>query len=117
MRSCLVICPLQSANYFVQEMSFIGNVKPLAADGTSLSQAGSVHVTIAAAGNIAGTSQSNGYDCGCHAIMGLRALALTASTGGSWHDLPLPAGSDAQRDLEWRQQIALECVEGQIALL
>ena len=61
--------------------------------------------------------QSNGWDCGCHAIMNLRAVAHTAVVEElDWVDMELPTGQDAARDLRWRKQIAQECLDRVVRL-
>lgn len=94
----------------------MGNVKPVTADGQALPGAagasiGEMHIT-------SGSTQSNGYDCGCHTIMALRAMAAVAVQGGSWFDVGahLPEGKDEERDDAWRLQFAAECFAGQITL-
>jgi hypothetical protein len=92
----------------------VGNVIPETTEGSHL--AAVEHASITELHIIDGSAQSNGYDCGCHAIMALRAMAWVYTSGRSWFDLPLPAGGDEARDAAWRSQIASEVVSGSIVL-
>ena len=61
--------------------------------------------------------QSNGWDCGCHAIMNMRSIVATAVLDSmDWEDMALPTGTSAARDQLWREQIAKECLARAITL-
>lgn len=97
----------------MQGWQFIGNVKPVDTDGISVHGAAGLHISEVHI--ISGSTQSNSYDCGCHAIMAMRAVAVVAMTG-QHIETQLPAESDANADAAWRLQVAEECLAGQIEL-
>jgi len=63
--------------------------------------------------------QSNGSDCGCHAIMNMRILAsaLVRSGEAAHGGLLFHEREDADRDAEWRYHLGSELVDGEIALV
>lgn len=67
---------------------------------------------------LASAVQTNGYDCGCHALMNMRALATAAALLPEvhWSELQLPVGSDEQRDAAWRRQLVDELLSADLEL-
>lgn len=66
---------------------------------------------------IQAAQQSNGWDCGCHAIMNMRALASTAVLDEmDWTEMALPVGVDTARDDVWRERVAEECLARTVQL-
>ena len=106
-----------TCDYCVQNWHFMGNVKPVLEDGSPLQ--GAAGCQVAEMHIVAGSTQSNCFDCGCHTIMSLRAIAAVVLDGQPWFDisLKLPAESDPLQDAAWRQQIADECLIGSIDVL
>lgn len=73
-------------------------------------------VQIADVAWVNGSRQSNGWDCGCHCIMNLRALAEHAQQQIAWRELQLQTECSVSRDAAWRAQVAEECLALQILL-
>jgi hypothetical protein len=66
-----------------------------------------------------GTTQSNSYDCGCHAIMDMRIMAsATVLHHGQfeWPHLQMPTGASRSRDAEWHSELAEEVIRGDCEL-
>jgi hypothetical protein len=92
----------------MQGVKLITNAVPVTKDGQPMATAGRAKIESV---TVAGSTQSNGHDCGCHTAMALRAMAAAAAAGRRWDDALLPDTTDARRDRAWRNALASDCLQ------
>jgi len=111
--SAMYMWPAEHASVMLhlQAFRFCGNRPPVLRQQAIVEPQLDVNLVQAAA-------QSNSSDCGCHALLNVRYMASVAVRCNevAWGDLQLPAGCDAGRDREWREQLLDELVLGECEL-